>query len=68
MRKVVYFRSQPEMQKAGGECRIAVERGDILQQSFDALAIQATQDLKRKLMVVFLGEPVGDDDTEESKV
>ena len=55
-RKVVYFRSQPQMRVLAGKCEIRVRRSRILEDSYSAVMSFTGEDLKRRLMVNFDGE------------
>ncbi|KAM6494360.1 hypothetical protein JOM56_010721 [Amanita muscaria] len=55
-RKVVYFRSQPQMRVLAGKCEVRVRRGRILEDSYSAVMSYTGEDLKRRLMVSFDGE------------
>ncbi|KAF8631033.1 hypothetical protein AX15_002644 [Amanita polypyramis BW_CC] len=55
-RKVVYFRSQPQMRGLTGKCEIRVRRSRILEDSYSAVMSYTGEDLKRRLMVSFDGE------------
>ncbi|KAK2465343.1 hypothetical protein APHAL10511_002697 [Amanita phalloides] len=55
-RKVVYFRSQPQMRVLPNKCEIRVRRSRILEDSYSAVMSHTAEDLKRRLMVSFDGE------------
>ena len=55
-RKVVYFRSQPQMRVLASKCEIKVRRSRILEDSYSAVMSHTGEDLKRRLMVSFDGE------------
>jgi E3 ubiquitin-protein ligase NEDD4 len=55
-RKVVYFRSQPQMRVLAGKCEVRVRRSRILEDSYTAVMSYTGEDLKRRLMVNFDGE------------
>ncbi|KAF8627498.1 hypothetical protein AX17_006309 [Amanita inopinata Kibby_2008] len=55
-RKVVYFRSQPQMRVLTGKCELRVRRTRILEDSYGAVMSFTGEDLKRRLMVSFDGE------------
>jgi E3 ubiquitin-protein ligase NEDD4 len=55
-RKVVYFRSQPQMRVLASKCEIKVRRSRILEDSYSAVMSHPGEDLKRRLMVSFDGE------------
>ncbi|PFH54090.1 hypothetical protein AMATHDRAFT_863 [Amanita thiersii Skay4041] len=55
-RKVIYFRSQPQMRVLTGKCEVRVRRTRILEDSYAAVMSFTGEDLKRRLMVSFDGE------------
>jgi len=55
-RKVVYFRSQPQMRVLASKCEVKVRRSRILEDSYSAVMSHSGEDLKRRLMVSFDGE------------
>jgi E3 ubiquitin-protein ligase NEDD4 len=55
-RKVIYFRSQPQMRVLANKCEIRVRRSRILEDSYTAVMSHTGEDLKRRLMVNFDGE------------
>lgn len=55
-RKLIYFRSQPAMRIATGQCHVKVRRTHIFEDSFHEIMRQTPQDLKKRLMIKFDGE------------
>jgi E3 ubiquitin-protein ligase NEDD4 len=55
-RKVVYFRSQPAMRVLNGKCELQVRRNMVLEDSYEAVMKMSPEDLKRRLMITFVGE------------
>ena len=56
-RKVVNFRSQPEMRlTADATCDVRVRRGSVFEDSFAAIMQLRPEDLRKRLMVKFEGE------------
>lgn len=55
-KKVIYFRSQPQMRVMAGKCEIKIRRKWLLEDSFNAIMALDGEDLKRWLMVSFEGE------------
>jgi len=55
-RKLIYFRSQPAMRIASGQCHIKVRRSHIFEDSFAEISRQSATDLKKRLMIKFDGE------------
>jgi E3 ubiquitin-protein ligase NEDD4 len=55
-RKLIYFRSQPAMRIATGQCHVKVRRTHIFEDSFHEVMRQTPQDLKKRLMIKFDGE------------
>lgn len=61
-RKVVYFRSQPEMRVVdaagggGGKAEIRLRRGMVFEDSFRAVMRLRKEDLRKRLVVRFEGE------------
>lgn len=55
-RKLIYFRSQPQMRVKDGKCELKVRRGRVLEDSFTAVMRMSGDDLKRRLMIKFEGE------------
>ena len=60
-RKVTYFRSQPAMLGPIGEVGITVRRKFIFEDSYREVMLQTPNDLKKRLMITFGGEPAFDD-------
>lgn len=55
-RKLIYFRSQPQMRVREGKCELKLRRGRVLEDSFTAVMRMSGEDLKRRLMIKFEGE------------
>jgi WW domain len=55
-RKVVYFRSQPAMRQLNGKCEIKLRRTRVLEDSYAMVMKTTSEDLKKRLMVSFVGE------------
>ena len=60
-RKVIYFRSQPTMRGPIGEVRITVRRKFIFEDSYREVMLQTPNDLRKRLIITFGGEPAFDD-------
>ncbi|KAG8795329.1 hypothetical protein FRC16_010111 [Serendipita sp. 398] len=56
-RKLIYFRSQPAMRPLSGNVHIKVRRNYIFEDSYAEIMRQAPNDLKKRLMITFEGEP-----------
>jgi E3 ubiquitin-protein ligase NEDD4 len=55
-RKLIYFRSQPAMRIATGQCHVKVRRTHIFEDSYHEIMRQTPQELKKRLMIKFDGE------------
>jgi hypothetical protein len=55
-RKVVYFRSQPAMRQLNGKFELKVRRTRVLEDSYAMVMKTTAEDLKKRLMVSFVGE------------
>lgn len=55
-RKLVYLRSQPEMRRFDGQCKITISRQHILDHSFNQFMKVCANDLKKKLVIKFDNE------------
>lgn len=55
-RKLIYFRSQPAMRNATGQCHVKVRRSHIFEDSYHEIMRQTPSELKRRLMIKFEGE------------
>ena len=55
-RKLIYFRSQPEMRISPAQCHIKVRRSHIFEDSFAEISRHSPSDLKKRLMIKFDGE------------
>lgn len=55
-RKLIYFRSQPALRPAPGQCHIKVRRTHIFEDSYSEIMRQNPNDLKKRLMIKFDGE------------
>jgi hypothetical protein len=55
-RKLLYFRSLPEMRAQPGNCQIKVRRRHIFEDSYAEIMRQTPNDLKKRLMIKFEGE------------
>ena len=55
-RKLIYFRSQPALRNASGQCHIKVRRHHIFEDSYAEIMRQSPSDLKKRLMIKFDGE------------
>jgi E3 ubiquitin-protein ligase NEDD4 len=55
-RKLIYFRSQPALRIASGQCHVKVRRGHIFEDSYAEIMRQSASDLKKRLMIKFDGE------------
>jgi hypothetical protein len=56
-RKLIYFRSQPAMRGPAGNVHIKVRRNYIFEDSYAEVMRQSPNDLKKRLMITFEGEP-----------
>jgi E3 ubiquitin-protein ligase NEDD4 len=56
-RKLIYFRSQPAMRPPSGNVHIKVRRNYIFEDSYAEIMRQTPNDLKKRLMITFEGEP-----------
>lgn len=56
-RKLIYFRSQPAMRPPAGNVHIKVRRNYIFEDSYAEIMRQTPNDLKKRLMITFEGEP-----------
>ncbi|KAK9764617.1 E3 ubiquitin-protein ligase pub1 [Basidiobolus ranarum] len=55
-RKLIYFRSQPGLRPAPGQCHIKIRREHIFADSFAEVMRQSPSELKKRLMIKFEGE------------
>lgn len=55
-RKLIYFRSQPALRPASGQCHVKVRRNHIFEDSYAEIMRQNPADLKKRLMIKFDGE------------
>ncbi|KAH3666134.1 hypothetical protein OGAPHI_004323 [Ogataea philodendri] len=55
-RKLVYFRSQPNMRILPGQCHIKVRRDRLMEDAYRDVMRQTPEDLKKRLMIKFEGE------------
>ncbi len=55
-RKLIYFRSQPALRIASGQCHVKVRRSQIFEDSYSEIMRQSPVDLKKRLMIKFDGE------------
>ncbi|KAI8808253.1 hypothetical protein BJ742DRAFT_869232 [Cladochytrium replicatum] len=55
-RKLVYFRSQPDMRPLAGQCHITVHRNNMFEEAYSEIMLISPQQLKKRLMVRFHGE------------
>jgi E3 ubiquitin-protein ligase NEDD4 len=55
-RKLIYFRSQPAMRIATGQCHVKVRRTHIFEDSYHEIMRQTPTELKKRLMIKFDGE------------
>nr|ODN85521.1 E3 ubiquitin-protein ligase NEDD4 [Cryptococcus depauperatus CBS 7841] len=55
-RKLIYFRSQPQMRANTGQCHMKVSRENIFEGSYTEIMRQTPNDLKKRLMIKFEGE------------
>lgn len=55
-RKLVYFRSQPAMRPAPGQCHVNVRRTHIFEDSYYEIMRHTPTDLKKRLLIKFAGE------------
>ncbi|CAG8528464.1 8493_t:CDS:10 [Paraglomus occultum] len=55
-RKLIYFRSQPALRPAPGQCHIKVRRNHIFEDAYSEIMRQKPEDLKKRLMIKFDGE------------
>ncbi|TFK50649.1 HECT-domain-containing protein [Heliocybe sulcata] len=55
-RKLIYFRSQPQMRTREGKCEIALRRSMVFEDSFGAVMKFRGSDLKKRLFIKFEGE------------
>jgi E3 ubiquitin-protein ligase NEDD4 len=56
-RKLIYFRSQPAMRGPNGNVHIKVRRNYIFEDAYAEVMRQNPNDLKKRLMITFEGEP-----------
>ena len=56
-RKLIYFRSQPAMRGPAGNVHIKVRRNYIFEDAYAEVMRQSPNDLKKRLMITFEGEP-----------
>ena len=55
-RKLVYFRSQPNMRQRDGRCELRVRRSRVMEDSYATVMSFSGEVLKRRLMIFFEGE------------
>jgi E3 ubiquitin-protein ligase NEDD4 len=55
-RKLIYFRSQPQMRGEQGICNITVRRSNLFEDAYNIISNMPVRDLKRRLMIKFAGE------------
>lgn len=55
-RKLIYFRSQPQMRSEQGVSNITVRRTNLFEDSYNIVSSMPVRDLKRRLMIKFAGE------------
>jgi E3 ubiquitin-protein ligase NEDD4 len=55
-RKLVYFRSQPELRNETGNVNITVRRTNLFEDAFNAISKLPPKELKKRLMIKFHGE------------
>ncbi|KNE58437.1 hypothetical protein AMAG_04007 [Allomyces macrogynus ATCC 38327] len=52
-RKLIYFRSQPQMRPLQGQCKIKVSRNAIFEDSYNEIMRLPVAELKKKLVIIF---------------
>lgn len=55
-RKLIYFRSQPQLRQEQGICNITVRRDNLFEDAYNVISRMSAKDLKRRLMIKFAGE------------
>ncbi|KZT21806.1 HECT-domain-containing protein [Neolentinus lepideus HHB14362 ss-1] len=55
-RKLIYFRSQPQLRAREGKCEIALRRNMVFEDSYSAVMKFKGSDLKKRLFIKFEGE------------
>ena len=55
-RKLVYFRSQPQLRPEAGNCNVIVHRNNIFEDAYNTISALSAKELKRRFMIKFHGE------------
>lgn len=55
-RKLVYFRSQPQMRLDAGVCNVTVRRSNLFEDAYNVISKIPAKDLRKRLMIKFYGE------------